>query len=289
MADALAPFRYFFAGIPGQRIEDIPPAWHARFYLNGAAPWPDYPRMGLCQAGATVRRLCIPERGGDGIMAAPYSLPVEAWRGVLAYTPEQYRCEVEIEPNVWLFVAKDFNPCQIIRTPPMVLQDIQRVRGLRFDGGAGAAWIIPCCLPQADSCVLPMVDRLEHGQWRAVPRPAYRRIADIAARWYRVQCGEEAKPDREWLIRATAEAIAVNYEVTPGELGALDMLDDAVYEAVGALLTDLDARRAETEARRRGVSTLRAAEHSMWRAGANPTYIPTALDLDLAAGKLGAP
>jgi hypothetical protein len=177
-----------------------------------------------------------------------------------------------------------------MRRPPLVESEVSRLRWLKFKStvdGNEMGWYIPCCLPASDWCLVPMHDRFELGSWRRVPMPAYRGIAAIAERYYRAELGEEPWPPLDWMRQATCEAFAVNYEVTPAELGVLGILEDATYLAVAGLLTDRAARDAERQAQAQGRSTVRARQSRLWRDGLlSAEYVPTAADLDLAAPNL---
>lgn len=286
-----APFLYFFAGVTGSDMDAIPAAWRARFGLDDGSSPPvrDYPHAkDACVPGCCCRSGAGPG-GAKGLLAAPYSIDATHWEAALRYDRAAVADEAEVEPGVWIIAAKRFDPADIMRRPPLIECDRQRLRVLRFDAPGSTAprfWYIPCCLPSAWGCLLPQAERIEHGKWRRVPMPAYREIASIAETLYRAECGEAPVPSAEWLRSATCEAFAVNYVITPAELGVLGVLHDITYQAVAGLLTDRQAREAEREARARGDTTVRARQHALWKAGAALEYVPTAADLDLAADKL---
>lgn len=239
-----APFVYFFAGVEGEKPESIPPAWQARFYVDGS-PFPAYPKARAYPPGCTCRHLDSGPGGGPGLLASPFTLPVEQWGPTLSW-PREVKpfAEVEVEPGVWLLVSPDFTPFDVMRSPVLAPVDIARVRCVTTRHAEPKhQWLIPCCLPQSPECVLPMVDHYERGSWRSVPRYEYTRIAGIADTIHAGQTGRGDKPDRDWIRMACCEAVAVNYEITAYELGALSALGDDFYNAAASLLIGVSALR----------------------------------------------
>ena len=224
------PFTYFFAGVTGGKEEDIPPAWRERFYVGCKGPFPAYPAAREFPPGCITKHCPAGPGGGAGLLAAPYSVPLTMLHGALEYPQaETPLVELEIDVGVWLVIGVTFTPFNIMRQPLMAPIDIERVRCVtsRHDEPKHQ-WVIPCCLP--------MIDHMEKGVWRSLPRHEYCDIAKRAEVLVAGSFGQGEKPDREWMRDACCAAVAVNYEITPAELGALGLLGDEFYNAVGALL-----------------------------------------------------
>ncbi len=243
-----APILYFFAGVLDEGPEPIPVEWRGRFYLDDDnVPFPVYPHAMKTKAGFVARVIEQGPSGGPGLLATPFSLDLAVHATLMVYDSSNFRSEVEIEDGVWVLIHKDFHPEDVLRDPPLLARDPYQTRFIRFEDQCKGEWYIPCCLPQSSNCMLPMTDMYERGKWRQVPMVEYRHIAAITERLYRAEIGEEDPPDEVWLREATCAAFAVNYEITPAELGAIGILNGVVYLGVSYALTDHAARMAEAQ------------------------------------------
>jgi hypothetical protein len=236
-AQRAAPFTYFFAGVEGEKPEAIPGAWHTRFYIEGARPFPGYPDAREFPPGCTTRHCDAGPGGGSGLLAAPYAMDLTRW--TLQYPPATAPLvEVEVDHGVWLMVAPAFTPFDLLRSPVLAPLDIAKVHCITTKHTEPRhQWLVPCCLTRSELCVLPMVDHCERGAWRSVPRYEYARIATITDALAAGMTATGEPLTRDMIRAACCDGIAVNYEVTDIELGAMGILGDDFYNAVAEMLS----------------------------------------------------
>jgi|GEM_PF-5656788 len=248
-AQRMPPFVYFFAGVVGERPQEIPEAWRRRFRLDGLEPFPGYPRAAEWPGGCVTRHCDAGPGGGPGLLACPYEVTIDRLATALTWPPPEGSPEpIEVEPGVWLAVSAAFNPFDVARRPLLAPLDINQVRCITTRHAEPAhRWVIPCCLVGHPDCVLPMIDHYERGAWKAVPKHQYAHISEVAATIYRSQTGQGDKPDRDWFREAVCDAVAVNYDISDVELAALGILDDDFYYAVAMLLTGGAAMRGSAD------------------------------------------
>jgi hypothetical protein len=176
----------------------------------------------------------------------------------LRHDPERQLVE-EIEPGVWVMIAKDVTPLDFVREDPVLPAINPYAAWVKFipdwreedksDDAPG--WMLPVALVSAPNCSIPTKDRLVRGRWTSLPEPKVEEISAIAETYYLAEKGEAPEPSREWKRDATCRCLALNYAVTPAELSVMGMLCDAMYDAVAGVITDRRAREAEAEAQKK--------------------------------------
>lgn len=210
-------------------------------------------------------------RARRGLLATPF-----ADGATCVYDGDAQRwTKAQTEPEVWVGVRTDTLPEQLRRR--------QSLGGVSVTLGDGQRWLIPVCNPQSPRCRLPGYDTLVDGERTRIVDDAYARLAAEAMalggqvreglftdEHYRLEFD-----DTEWFERI-AQIIALNYDITPQEVGALGLLRTAEhYRDVLSAWMDLEAMVelaviAMAQAREDGTSA------RLNPTGATPATSPTA-------------
>ena len=223
----LMPLVYWFADGSG-----IPRAWQPRF---GEPKTFWHGLLGAHRGSGYAQRPGLGPTGATGLLVTPYSMDVLGANAL--------RCDataqdwIEVEAGVWLGVAKAATAVDFLRS--RLTLPVQYMLTVDERG----RWLVPVGLLTAEHCNLALVDRFERGEWHQVAAPAYAAVSADAARLYAVEIGEADEPPRDEMREIVIRALQANHALTGPELAALGMLNDDVFEAVAAILTDRDARK----------------------------------------------
>lgn len=218
------PILYWFPGLTDE--SRIPAPYAARFAAQLSIERGVYGPDG--GSGPSARR---------GLLASPF-------HGACSYRPGQRWLRVDSVDGqeVWIGRRVGVQPAELWRGSPF--------GGSPVTLGDGCDWTIPVCNPDVRSCQLPGYDARVDGRWTRLVDDAYAPLArraqviagDLREQMLRGTDNPSIELDDAELQDLACEILALNYDITPAEVGALALFRSAQhYGDILAAWIDLPA------------------------------------------------